>query len=79
MADPHVVSTLRRKVAEIERVISAYERKLDQARRDLSAVNAALRLFTRGGGAVRVPGSCERLAAVPTWGDRDHLPDRARA
>lgn len=49
MADSHVVSTLTRKRDEIERAIATYEKKLDQARRDLSHVNATLRLFAING------------------------------
>lgn len=49
MAEPHVITTLRTKRAEIERVIAAHERKIAQARRDLSAVNTTLRLFELAG------------------------------
>lgn len=45
MADPQIVTTLRRKRDEIERTIAAYEKKIAQARRDLSSVNATLALF----------------------------------
>lgn len=45
MAEPHAITTLRRKREEIESVIASYEAKLDEARRDLSAVNTTLRLF----------------------------------
>jgi len=45
MAEPYAITTLRRKRKEIESVIKAYEAKLDEARRDLSAVNTTLRLF----------------------------------
>src|SRR4051794_38838366 len=45
MADPQVLTTLRRNQAEIEGAIGAYERKAEEARRDLAAINAAIRLF----------------------------------
>ena len=45
MADPHVVSALRRKREDIEKALAAYRRKVEAAERDLSAINAALRLF----------------------------------
>lgn len=45
VADPHAITTLRRKRSEINSTIAAYEKKLAEARRDLSAVNTALRLF----------------------------------
>jgi hypothetical protein len=45
MADPHAISILRRKRDEIESTIAAYEAKLEEARRDLSAVIVTLRLF----------------------------------
>ena len=37
MADPQVLTTLRRKQAEIENAIGAYEKRAKEARRDLSA------------------------------------------
>ena len=45
MADPQVLSTLRRKRNEIERVIVTYEKRLTEARRDLAHVNATIQLF----------------------------------
>lgn len=45
MADPQIVTTLRRKRDEIERAIAAYEKKIELARIDLASVNATLRLF----------------------------------
>ncbi len=45
MPDPQVVHTLRRKASDIETAIASYEKKLAQARRDLSAINASLRLL----------------------------------
>lgn len=55
VADPQVISTLVRKQREIERAILTYEKKLDQARRDLSHVNATLRLFKVNGTASEFP------------------------
>ena len=45
MADPHVLTTLRRKRAEIENAIATYEKRLSEARRDLAHVNATIQLF----------------------------------
>jgi len=45
MADPQVLTTLRRKRAEIENAIVAYEKRLKEARRDLAHVNATIQLF----------------------------------
>lgn len=45
MADPQILTTLRRKRDNIERGIAAYEKKIKQARRDLANVNATLHLF----------------------------------
>lgn len=49
MADPQIVSTLTRKQREVERAILTYEKKLEQARLDLSHINATLRLFKVNG------------------------------
>ena len=46
MADPQVLTTLRRKQAEIENAIAAYEKRAEEARRDLAAINATVRLFS---------------------------------
>jgi hypothetical protein len=48
MTDPHVVSQLRTKQAEIQRLIAYLEDKLKDARIDLAHVNATLRLFEVG-------------------------------
>lgn len=48
MANPQVLSTLRRKRNEIERVIVTYEKRLTEARRDLAHVNATVQLFEAG-------------------------------
>ena len=55
MADPHAISILRRKRDEIESAISAYERRIKDAQRDLSAVNATLRLFELSGDTQQFP------------------------
>jgi hypothetical protein len=49
MAEPHILSTLRRKRDEIENVIAAYRAKIEEAERDLSAVAATIRLFELNG------------------------------
>jgi hypothetical protein len=48
MAEPHIVTTLRSKRDELERIIGSYEKATDAARYDLSHVNATLQLFERG-------------------------------
>ncbi len=48
MAEIRTVTTLRRKRDEIIAVIKLYERQLEQARADLTHVNAAMRLFDAG-------------------------------
>jgi hypothetical protein len=45
VAEPHIVSTLERKRQQIESAIAAYQKKIEAARRDLSHVNATLRMF----------------------------------
>lgn len=49
MADPHILTTLRRKRDETEAAIRAYEKKAEALRRDLAHVNATLRLFELNG------------------------------
>lgn len=49
MAEPQVLTTLRRKRDDIEAAIATYEGKLDEARRDLAAVAATIRLFELNG------------------------------
>lgn len=49
MADPHILTTLRRKRDEMEAAIRAYEKKTEALRRDLAHVNATLRLFELNG------------------------------
>ncbi|HUB63496.1 MAG TPA: hypothetical protein VL996_03480, partial [Methylocella sp.] len=45
MADPHVVSALRAKRDELDKIICSYEAALAAARRDFVNVNATLELF----------------------------------
>lgn len=45
MSDPQVLTTLRRKRDEIEAYIGKMERQIEDAKRDLSAVNATIRLY----------------------------------
>jgi hypothetical protein len=59
MAEPQVISTLRRKRDEIERAIGAYEKKIEAARRDLAAVNATLRIFELNGEPLEFPAHME--------------------
>ena len=49
MADPHVLTALSRKQDELQSAIRAYELKLDAARRELSHINACIRLFQTNG------------------------------
>lgn len=49
MAEPQIVHTLTNKRNEIEARIAAYEREIENAQRDLSAVNATLALFKQEG------------------------------
>jgi hypothetical protein len=55
MAEPHILSTLRRKRDDIESAIATYESKIEDARRDLAAVAATLRLFELNGEAREFP------------------------
>jgi hypothetical protein len=55
MADPQILTTLRRKRDDIQAVIESYERKIEEAKHDLSAVNATLRLFELNGEACQFP------------------------
>jgi hypothetical protein len=55
MVEPHIVSTLRAKRDELDRIISSYEGALAAARRDFVNVNATLELFERNGEAVAYP------------------------
>jgi hypothetical protein len=49
MAEIRTVTTLVAKRNEIEAVIAAYEKRLDQARADLSHVNACIAIFEAAG------------------------------
>lgn len=49
MADPQILTTLRRKRNQMEGAIRAYEKKIETLRRDLAHVNATLRLFELNG------------------------------
>jgi hypothetical protein len=53
MAEPQVVTTLRSKRDELERIIGSYEKAIEAARRDLA--HATLQLFQRDGVANRYP------------------------
>jgi hypothetical protein len=55
MAGPQVLSTLRRKRDDIEAAIATYESKLEEARRDLAAVAATIRLVELNGEARQFP------------------------
>jgi hypothetical protein len=55
MADPQVVTTLRRKRYDIQAAIEAYEAKIETAKHDLAAVNATLRLFELSGETLQFP------------------------
>ena len=46
MPDPQILNTLRRKQLNIESAIAAYEKRIEEARPDLAAINAAIRLFS---------------------------------
>jgi hypothetical protein len=54
MADPQILSTLRHKQADIENAIASYEKRIEEARRDLVAINAAIRIFDVNPGAGNV-------------------------
>ncbi len=49
MAEPQIVTTLTNKRNEIESRIAAYEREIENARRDLATINATLVLFQQDG------------------------------
>ncbi len=55
MADPQILSTLRRKRDEIEATIAAYEKRIEAARHDLAAVAATIRLFEVNGEPLQFP------------------------
>ena len=55
MAEPQIVTTLTRKRDEIEAAIIAYEKRIADAKRDLAAVAATLRLFEMNGEPQQFP------------------------
>ena len=55
MAEPQIVSTLRRKRDDMQAAIEAYEAKIEAAKHDLAAVNATLRLFELSGETLQSP------------------------
>ena len=55
MAEPQIVTTLTRKRDEIEAAIIAYEKRIADAKRDLAAVAATLRLFEINGEPQQFP------------------------
>ena len=61
MADPQIITTLRRKRNEIEAAIKAYEKKIEAAKRDLSAINATMRLFKLDGEPSEFPAYIDTL------------------
>lgn len=58
-ADPQVVTTLRRKRAEVEGFIAKLEKQIDTAKRDLSAINATIRIFEVNGEPSEFPAYVE--------------------
>jgi hypothetical protein len=61
MAEPHIVSTLRAKRDELDRIISSYEGVLAAARRDFVNVSATLEMFEKYGAPNAYP---SRLSIV---------------
>lgn len=61
MAEPQILTTLRRKRDTIEAYIGTMERQIADARRDLSAVNATIRLYEVDGSA---PGEVAPYAEI---------------
>ncbi len=55
MAEPQVLSTLKRKQTNIQSYIRDLEKRLTQARHDLAHVNATIRLFEIGDGQPQFP------------------------
>lgn len=49
MAEPQVLSTLRRKRTDVEGYIAKLGRQIEDAKRDLSAINATIRIFEVNG------------------------------
>jgi len=61
MADPQIITTLTRKRDEIEAAIKLYEKKIAAAKRDLSSVNATMRLFKLDGDPSDIPAYVDTL------------------
>ncbi|MFG1263895.1 hypothetical protein [Xanthobacter aminoxidans] len=59
MAEPQVLSTLRRKRADVEGYIAKLERQIEDAKRDLSAINATIRIFEVNGEPSEFPAYVE--------------------
>lgn len=58
-ADPQVLTTLRRKRAEVEGFIAKLEKQIDTAKHDLSAINATIRIFEVNGEPSEFPAYVE--------------------
>ena len=67
MAEPHVVTALVRKRAEVKRTIDAAERRLARLRADLIHLDAALRLFQRAEGEPDGDDAPERVRRPRRW------------
>ena len=61
MAEPHIVSTLRAKRDELDRIISSYEGALAAARRDFVNVNATLELFEKNSAPAAYPSRISKV------------------
>ncbi len=61
MADPQVINTLSQKRKEIEAHIGSLERDLEDARRDLSAILAVIKVFSADGHRVTAYMNLTRL------------------
>lgn len=59
MAEPQVLSTLRRKRSEVESFIAKLEKQIDTAKRDLSAINATIHIFEVNGEPSEFPAYVE--------------------
>jgi hypothetical protein len=55
MAEPQVLSTLKRKRSDIQTYIRDLEKRLEQAKHDLAYVNSTIRLFEVGDGPPQFP------------------------
>ena len=55
MTDSHVLSALNRRRTDIEKTIAAHEKYIKEARRDLSHINATIRLFGLNGEPSQFP------------------------